>query len=623
MIALFNKLIHYYSHHLKLQKKLLISHLILVLFPFTIITLLFYTQLFNIIVSNTKETELSKLRETVTNIESVLSVIHTASDEFLHHESLDHILNSEYKITDNIESLPIDNTHSLLPISQETYDQTNQYTKALLNKENNSYISNVRLYLDERYAHFYNHDILNKNNIFQPIDRIDNSYWHGIFSSTNSRLLYSPTLYLSNYEKNNLGNLALTRKISDPWYDETAYLSIYFNKYLLTSELRSNISLLGSANYMLDDRDTLIASSNNSLAGKYLLRYDDIKSKIFDSNKYINMNFSGESCYVTYMEIGSSNWIIVNIIPTSSMWSDNTLIITKFLLAYVVIIIFTFIISIKLSNSIVYRLSSVITTMNHVKFGELTPILHSKEFDEIGQLKETYNYMIEEIQHLSEEKLRNVSELRTAELKALQSQINPHFLYNTLDMIHWLGKKGLGDEVSSAVQILSKFYKMTLNKDGVISTIEDEIKHASLYMQLQNMRYDNKIEYTFDIPDYMLDYTIPKITLQPLLENAIKHGILAKESKEGSIVVTGWLEGNDLLLIIYDNGIGMEPLHIKDILLGQYKSVSGSGVAIYNIHLRLQLYYNTNFGLSYESKEGEYTQVTIRIPAKINHIDTI
>jgi two-component system sensor histidine kinase YesM len=223
--------------------------------------------------------------------------------------------------------------------------------------------------------------------------------------------------------------------------------------------------------------------------------------------------------------------------------------------------------------------------------------------------------MVKEINDLSQEQVRISNDLRTAEFKALQAQINPHFLYNSLDMINWLSKKGMNEEVSNAVQALSKFYKMTLRKGNIVVTIEEEIEHVSLYIQIQNMRYDNKIHYTVDIPDYMLEYTIPKIIFQPVVENAIQHGIFGKDSKEGNIVITGWMEDFILVFLISDDGIGLSQEKIDQLLSGKIESSTGSGVGILNTQNRLKLFYDTQYGLSYRSKEGEYTEVEIRIPA--------
>ena len=334
-----------------------------------------------------------------------------------------------------------------------------------------------------------------------------------------------------------------------------------------------------------------------------------------DTNKFEVKYFSSQKCYLSYTEIDGANWYMISVLPAASIWSENKLLIMEFLVAYIIVLLFACGVSLSLSNSIVRRISTVIHKMKTVKTNKPTPFNTPTEHDEIGDLIETYNYMINEINNLSEEQVATASELRTAEFKALQAQINPHFLYNTLDMINWLSKKGLNEEVSDAVQALSKFYKLSLRKGNIVVTIEEELEHVSLYIQLQNMRYNNKIHYTVDIPDNILEYTIPKIIFQPVVENAIQHGIFGKDTKEGNIVITGWMEENTLVFLISDDGVGI-PIEKIDLLLsGKIQSTSGSGIGISNTHHRLQLFYNTEFGLSYHSKLGEYTEVEIRIPA--------
>lgn len=208
--------------------------------------------------------------------------------------------------------------------------------------------------------------------------------------------------------------------------------------------------------------------------------------------------------------------------------------------------------------------------------------------------------------------------MRISEFKALQAQINPHFLYNTLDMINWLSQSGKREEVSTAIQALSKFYKLTLNKGNTTVRLEDELIHVSLYVKLQNMRYNDKINFIVDIQDELLDYEMPKLILQPIVENSIQHGIFGKESKEGTIVITGWLEQEDLIFIVSDDGVGITGDKLDSILSGNGDSSTGSNIGIYNTHKRLQLFYDTQFGLSYQSTPGIGTEVTIRIPARLS-----
>ena len=242
-----------------------------------------------------------------------------------------------------------------------------------------------------------------------------------------------------------------------------------------------------------------------------------------------------------------------------------------------------------------------------------SPVYH----DEVGDLIDTYNYMTRKMDKLMADQAKAAEELRIAEFKSLQAQINPHFLYNTMDMINWLALQGRNNEVSSAVQKLSRFYKLTLSRKKSISTIGNEEEHVSIYVDLQNMRYHNSIDFVSDIPDELTEYQIPKLTLQPIIENAILHGILEKSSKSGTIVLTGWMEDEDIVLLISDDGVGIPPDLLKNIVSGEVKSSSGgTNIAIYNTHKRLQILYGENYGLKYSSTPGQGTEVEIRIPAR-------
>lgn len=186
-----------------------------------------------------------------------------------------------------------------------------------------------------------------------------------------------------------------------------------------------------------------------------------------------------------------------------------------------------------------------------------------------------------------------------------------------MDMINWQALQGHTEEVSTAVQNLSRFYKLTLSRKKGISTIAHEEEHVSIYINLQNMRYHDSIDLISDIPDELMEYQIPKLTLQPVVENSILHGILEKESKSGTIVLTGWLEDQDVVLLISDDGVGIPPEKMPTILSGTgQSSTGGTNIAIYNTHRRLQILYGPKYGLTYTSKPGQGTEVQIRIPAK-------
>lgn len=194
-----------------------------------------------------------------------------------------------------------------------------------------------------------------------------------------------------------------------------------------------------------------------------------------------------------------------------------------------------------------------------------------------------------------------------AELKALQSQINPHFLYNTLDMINWMAQKNETDNIRNVVQAMSRFYRLTLSKGHDIVTIADEVGMCSAYMEIQKRRYKGRILYEAEVEEEIMKFLIPKITLQPFLENAIIHGINEKEDARGTVILNGWAEDGRITLSVTDDGTGIQ----KD---AQKKSGAGSHYGMENIAKRLKLFYGEEIPIVVESSPGVGTCIIINIP---------
>lgn len=307
---------------------------------------------------------------------------------------------------------------------------------------------------------------------------------------------------------------------------------------------------------------------------------------------------------------------MVTVLPAGPLITQSNMIMVQYILMYLAFLVLALILAHYMSRSITNRISSVIHQMSKVRKGSLSPMESPVYHDEIGDLIDTYNYMTRKMDQLMADQAKAAEELRIAEFHSLQAQINPHFLYNTMDMINWLAQQGRTDDVSTAVQSLSRFYKLILSRKQSISTIAQETEHATIYLEIQNMRYHNSISFVSDIPDELMEYQIPKLTLQPLIENAVLHGILEKDDKTGTIVLTGWIEDTSIVLLISDDGVGIPSEKLSAILSGNGNSTSGgTNIAVYNTHRRLQILYGSDYGLTYSSTPGSGTEVEIRIPA--------
>jgi two-component system sensor histidine kinase YesM len=234
--------------------------------------------------------------------------------------------------------------------------------------------------------------------------------------------------------------------------------------------------------------------------------------------------------------------------------------------------------------------------------------------DEIGQLERKYNYMLMQIEELVEEKFRIGKESKNAELRALQAQINPHFLYNTLELITCMALKYKARDITDLVNLLARFYKLSLSKGKDIISIEDEIAHIAAYVKIQNLRFEDTITLEMDIDERLMEYSILKLVLQPLVENSILHGIMEREDRTGIIRITGRFEGGDIVLSVTDDGVGMSR-DTLDRIFTENKRKDGHGFGVLNVDRRLRINYGELYGLSYKSVEGEGTTVEVKLPA--------
>lgn len=236
--------------------------------------------------------------------------------------------------------------------------------------------------------------------------------------------------------------------------------------------------------------------------------------------------------------------------------------------------------------------------------------------DEIAVLADRFNDMAGNIQTLVVKVREDEQKMRKADLRLLQEQINPHFLYNTLDNIVWLIEGNEPDEAVEMVVTLSEFFRLVLSKGKEFITIRQEEQHISSYLQIQGKRYHDILDYHIYIAPGIYEYQIPKLTLQPLVENALYHGIKYKRSR-GMIEITGTQEGENLYLTVADDGVGMNEEELKKLEkeISRPCKETESGFGLANVNERIRMYFGAEFGMKIWSEKGSGTRITIEIPA--------
>lgn len=593
---------------MKLSYKFTLVLLLTATVPVVMMACFFYGKLYDMVVSYTIRQEQDASAQTSPYIEDLVQQIIDA-----------HTGITDQEFFQTLFHQPVNSPFQMFLDSGSAQD-FHDYAEELIDSD---MITGIQIYMDfpPQSVRLFN-DELTKD-YFSPLSLARGTYWYGIFQGTQQSSLYCPEFYLGGREKKKYGDLAYITSTTFYYQGNArqAYIAVYSSSDHLNEMLKDNLKLDGSVSYIINDRDAVVATSDTSLSGIYLLDYDTIENSFMSSNNFIEREILDTTVYAGFYNIKQPGWFMVTVLPSGPLIKQSNMIMVQYILMYLAFLIFALLLSHYMSHSITNRISSVIHQMSKVRKGSLSPMNSPQYHDEIGDLIDTYNYMTRKMDQLMTDQAKAAEELRIAEFRTLQAQINPHFLYNTMDMINWLAQQGRTDEVSYAVQKLSRFYKLTLSRKQSISTIASETEHVSIYLQIQNMRFRDSITFICDIPDELMEYQIPKLTLQPIIENSVLHGILETSDKTGTIVLTGWLEDSDIVLLISDNGVGIPPEKLDTLLVEKTitettNAASGTNIAVYNTHRRLQILYGPDYGLSYTSNPGQGTEVEIRIPAR-------
>ncbi len=284
-------------------------------------------------------------------------------------------------------------------------------------------------------------------------------------------------------------------------------------------------------------------------------------------------------------------------------------------IAFALILMLCLFLSYYIPLSITRPIRRLTQVTDQVAKGDLTVRSDVTGGLEARVLSDSMNTMIDKINELLEQVKTEQVRLRKAEFELLQSQINPHFLYNTLDAIVWLAEAGEQKKVVSMVGSLSDFFRISLNQGQDILDVREELQHVRSYLEIQQMRYQDILQYEICVPEELYSSRIPKITLQPLVENALYHGIKNKRGK-GMIRIDGEMEDSDCILRITDNGRGMTPERLGQVREGirNRNACETEIYGLYNVNERIRLNFGEKYGITITSTYGEGTCVTVRLP---------
>ncbi|WP_339191496.1 sensor histidine kinase [Paenibacillus sp. FSL R5-0490] len=331
----------------------------------------------------------------------------------------------------------------------------------------------------------------------------------------------------------------------------------------------------------------------------------------------------GGTLLFMYQSSTFTGWRTVGVFPTRDSISEVRQ-IQFYVVSFVfVVCLFGLSASLWFSRSIAQPIFRLMSYMRRAETGNLRPGRWSDRADEIGMLGNSYNRMLVQIRQLISLNELRERQKRDAEMRSLQEHIKPHFLYNTLDTIHWMARKEGAEDVSGMVGALSRLFRIGLSKGQDYIPLHSEIEHMTSYLQIQQTRYRDRLQYTLNIPEELRDLFVLKLLLQPLIENAIYHGIKGRRGP-GHIRVEARLEHNRLLLTVQDNGAGMSNERLAEMqqlleaplasLEASSPGTTGKSYGMLNVQARLRLSFGDEYGIVLESQEGEGTSVTIIHP---------
>ncbi len=315
--------------------------------------------------------------------------------------------------------------------------------------------------------------------------------------------------------------------------------------------------------------------------------------------------------FLIQRQVPGTDWKVF-LYGRQNFFADQTSVVIIFILLFSAIVAATMFVAASLFQKfVVSSIRLLERNMQRVEAGDRTLRVVSDSKDEIGGLIRGFGSMLTEINRLIQQNYEGKLALRKAEMKALQAQINPHFLYNSLSLINWKAIEADADDISSITLALSSFYRTSLNRGKNVLTVEKEIENVKSYLMIQSYMHDNSFDVVIDVDEDILQYETLNLLLQPLIENAIDHGIDLLEEGKGYIKIIGRQTADTIVLMVEDNGVGIEPEVLSSILT--YKS---KGYGVHNINQRIELFYGKPYCLSIESELGKGTKCTVTIPKR-------
>ncbi len=448
--------------------------------------------------------------------------------------------------------------------------------------------------------------------------RVTDTGWFKNALRANETIQISPPHVQSLFKNRHPWVITLSRKVNFRINQrmEAGVLMIDMN-FSMIEDLLNGVRL-GRKGYvfLLDENNNLVYHHQQQLI------YSGVKEEDLEGidgrnrGSFVQQDPNGESRVLTVYSARHVNWKLVGVYYLSDLSAEQRD-LTQFILLTVVIGMLIFIsVSFYMTDRITKPIAELEDSMRAVEMGDFNTQIDVQGEYEVVQLARRFNLMTSQIKSLMGQVVEEQEAKRKSELSALQAQINPHFLYNTLDSVIWMAENGKHQEVVKMVTSLARLFRISISRGRNVISVKEELAHAENYLTIQKMRYKDQFEYRFEVDESILNYKTQKLLLQPIIENAIYHGI-RQMVDEGEIIIRAYEREDTLYFEVEDNGLGMH----DDVRLGILGShgvkadgVRVGGVGVTNVHERIKLMYGEDYGIQIESEIEEGTKITLSIP---------
>ena len=403
--------------------------------------------------------------------------------------------------------------------------------------------------------------------------------------------------------------ISISKSVLDPETGEVTGVMVIDLNYRSIEAICENAQLGKNGYiYLIDRHKNIIYHPQQQLL------YSGIKSELVEEilkmrDTYLRDDVNNRIYTRNYSEL--TGWSAVGVVNVDELIKDKSSIIDFYFRLAGISILFAMTFAVLISTTITNPIKMLENTMHEVEVGNFDVRSEIELNNEIGHLSKTFNVMISRIKDLMEKTVRDEEEKRRSEIRALQAQITPHFLYNTLDTIIWMSAGGKNDEVVEVTSALARLFRTSISKGENLVTLLNEVENIKSYLTIQKMRYEDKLSWRVDVPPGLLGLMTPKLILQPIVENAVYHGVKMSQAG-GEIAISARTEGERLTITIADSGVGMTAEQLEQLFVPRPDTDRGIGVI--NVNNRIRLCFGEEYGLHYFSAPGEGTRVEIWLP---------